>query len=61
MRLSDSTLARKCWLDLACTALQDYRGPGHIITDAERSGLAAYMDRNLSPADAAELYQAVTG
>lgn len=55
---SPVTLARKIWLDQACITLLDYREPGYRITDGERNGLACYIDWDMSPADAAELYQA---
>jgi hypothetical protein len=58
IQFSDKTLSRKIWLDRACAALLDYRDPGHIVSSDERASLAGYLDSNISPADAAELYQA---
>lgn len=57
---SPQTLHRKIWLDQAATALLDYRDPSHIITGAERAGLAAFIDYEISPADAAERFQAMS-
>lgn len=60
IHFSETTLRRKIWLDQACEALLDYRDPGQAVSRDERAGLAGYLDSNVSPADAAELYQART-
>lgn len=57
----DATLKRKLWIEAACEALKDYRDPDHEVTAQEYAGLAMYADDELSPATAAELYQAATG
>ena len=53
-------LRKAKWVGDACNALLDYRNPGHVITTAERHGLAEYQDLGYSPSDAADAYQAKT-
>ena len=58
IRFSNDTLQRKLLLDAACSYLMDYRDPRSILTDQDRTGLAKYLEQGMSPADAAECYQA---
>lgn len=59
-RMSEAGVKRMLWVGDACNALLDYRNPGHVITTAERHGLAEYQDLGYSPSDAADAYQAKT-
>jgi hypothetical protein len=54
-----STLQQKLLLDAACSYLMDYRDPWKVLSDDDREGLADLLDSGLSPADAAEEWQAI--
>lgn len=58
IRFCDATLKRKLWLEAACEAFLDYQPPGAKVNRYVQADLADYMGRGISPADAAELYQA---